>query len=146
MARNILLRGVASVEIMQLLAKAYANLGKFSEAGEYCEMAIAADRLRAPNYYLQAVILQEEGRLEEAVTALNRALYLDHEFVPAYFALGNLRLQTGKKRESQRNFANALRLLENRDPNDTIPEADGLTAGRLAEIIRTITQGRSVNE
>ena len=145
-AREILLRGEARAEIMQLLAKAYANLGKFSEAGEYCEMAIAADRLRAPNYYLQAVILQEEGRLEEAVTALNRALYLDHEYVTAYFTLGNLRLQTGRKREAQRNFANALRLLEKLDPNDALPEADGLTAGRLAEIIRTITQGRSVNE
>jgi chemotaxis protein methyltransferase CheR len=131
---------------MQLLAKAYANLGRFSEARECCEQAIAADRLRAPNYYLLAVILQEEGRLEEAATALNRAIYIDHDYVPAYFALGNLSLQVGRKREAQRNFANALRILEKLDPHDALPEADGLTAGRLAEIIRNMSQGRTVNE
>jgi chemotaxis protein methyltransferase CheR len=128
------------------LAKAYANLGRFSEARQCCEEAIAIDRLRAPNYYLLAVIMQEEGHMEEATAALNRALYVDHDYVPAYFALGNLNLQAGRKWEAQRNFANALRLLEKRDPHDVLPEADGMTAGRLAEIIRTVSQGRSVNE
>jgi len=146
-ARELPVTGEESADAMQLLAKAYANLGRFSEAREFCcEQAIAADRLRAPNYYLLAVILQEEGRLEEAATALNRAIYIDHDYVPAYFALGNLSLQVGRKREAQRNFANALRILEKLDPHHALPEADGLTAGRLAEIIRNMSQGRTVNE
>ncbi|MGA7827500.1 MAG: CheR family methyltransferase [Geobacteraceae bacterium] len=144
--RELLKTEETHVDALQLLAKSYANLGKFSEAVECCEMAITADRLQAQNYYLLAVILQEEGRLEEAATVLNRALYIDHDYVPAYFTLGNLCMQTGRKQEAQRNFANALRLLEKRNPNDTLPEADGLTAGRLAEIIRTISQGRAMNE
>jgi chemotaxis protein methyltransferase CheR len=84
--------------------------------------------------------------MEEAIIELNRALYIDHDYVPAYFTLANLSLQAGRKREAQRNFANALRLLEKRDPHDALPEADGLTAGRLAEIIRNMSQGRVVNE
>jgi chemotaxis protein methyltransferase CheR len=145
-AQELRLTGEAGADVMQLLAKAYANLGRFSEARQCCEEAIAIDRLRAPNYYLLAVIMQEEGHMEEATAALNRALYVDHDYVPAYFALGNLNLQAGRKWEAQRNFANALRLLEKRDPHDVLPEADGMTAGRLAEIIRTVSQGRSVNE
>ncbi len=144
--RELLKTGETPVDALKLLAKSYANLGKFSEAVECCELAITADRLQAQNYYLLAVILQEEGRLEEAATVLNRALYIDQDYVPAYFSLGNLNMQTGRKQEAQRNFANALRLLEKRNPNDSLPEADGLTAGRLAEIIQAISQGRTMNE
>ena len=87
------------------------------------------------------------GELEEAAAALKRALYIDQDFVLAHFALGNLNRQEGRKKESERNFGNALQLLEKRDPHEVLPEAEGMTAGRLAEIIRAMTKLRSpVNE
>jgi len=133
-------------DAMELLAKAYANLGKFAEARQSCEAAIAADRLRAPNHYLLSIILLEQGQMAEAAAALKRALYIDHDFVLAHFALGNLNRQAGRKKEAGRDFANALHLLEKRDPHEVLPEAEGMTAGRLAEIIRAMTTGgESVN-
>ncbi len=123
---------------MELLAKSYANLGRFAEAREYCEKAIAVDKLRAHNHYLLSIILDEQGEQEEAAAALKRALYIDQDFVLAHFALGNLNRQSGRKKESERNFGNALHLLEKRDPHEVLPEADGMTAGRLAEMIRAM--------
>jgi chemotaxis protein methyltransferase CheR len=138
-AREFLSSGVRSADAMELLARAYANLGRFAEARRSCEEAIAADRLRAHTHYLLSIILQEQGHPEEAAAALNRTLYIDHDFLLAYFALGNLHLQRGRKKEAQRNFANALRLLESRDPHEILPDAEGMTAGRLVEIIRAMT-------
>jgi chemotaxis protein methyltransferase CheR len=138
--------GERGADVMELLARSYASMGRFSEARECCEAAIALDRLRAQSHYLLAAILDEEGRPGEAETAFKRTLYIDHDHILAYFALGNLGLKGGRKREARRNFRNALELLERRDPNEPLPEADGLTAGRLAEIIRQADSGRIVNE
>lgn len=144
--REFLAAGEDNQEAMELLAKTYANLGLFTEARQCCEEAIAADRLRAHNHYLLAIILEEQGELEAAAAALKRALYIDHDFLLAYFALGNLERRAGKKKESERYFANALRLLETRDPHEVLPEAEGMTAGRLAEIIRAMTWQREFSE
>jgi chemotaxis protein methyltransferase CheR len=128
-------------DLLELLARTYANLGKFAEARQWCEQALVADRLRARNYYLLANIMLEQGLPAEATAELNRTLYIDHDFLLAYFTLGNLHLQAGRKREAQRGFANALRLLERRDPHEVLPEAEGMTAGQLAGIIRAMNQG-----
>ncbi len=111
--------------------------GSLPEALGYCEKAIAADRFNPGHYYLRASILQEQGRLPEAAADLRKALYLDQDFIPAHILLGNLTLRQGNRRGSSRHFRNALRLLDRRPTEEVIPEAEGLTAGRLMEIIRS---------
>ena len=115
-----------------------ANLGKLAEALAWCEKAIAADKLEPALHYLLATILQEQGEAEAAAGALRRALYLDPEFALAHFALGNLRLAQGRRREGQRHFENALMLLRARPHDETLPQSEGLTAGRLAEIVASV--------
>jgi chemotaxis protein methyltransferase CheR len=137
--REFLAAGRNNADALELLAKTYANLGKFAEARKCCEDTLAADKLRAHNHYLMSIILLELGEPAEAAVSLKRTLYVDHDYVLAHFALGNLNRQEGRVRESQRNFNNALRLLEARDPHEVLPEAEGLTAGRLAEIICAMT-------
>ena len=119
------------------LARSAANQGSLSEALGHCEKAIAADRFNPGHYYLRASILQEQGRLYEAVTDLRKALYLDQDFIPALILLGNLIRQQGNRRGSSRHFRNALRLLDRRPPEEVITGAEGLTAGRLLEMIRS---------
>ncbi len=124
------------------LARSAANQGSLPEALGHCEKAIAADRFNPGHYYLRASILQEQGRLPEAVTDLRKALYLDQDFIPALILLGNLIRQQGNRRGSSRHFRNALRLLDRRPTEEVIPGAEGLTAGRLLEMIRsTIEDG-----
>jgi chemotaxis protein methyltransferase CheR len=133
-------------ETIALLARVYANQGKLSEALEWCEKAIVEDKMNPTCYYLLATIQQEKGHVEEAVKSLRRALYLDQKFVLAHFALGNLTLQQGNFKEAKKHFENVLSLLTAYRLEDVLPESDGITAGRLIEIIQTIMQGENVNE
>ncbi len=76
-------------------------------------------------------------QLEEAIASLRRTLYLDQQFALAHFALANLRRRQGLQQESEKHFRNALAVLGHYRPDDILPESDGITAGRLAEIIRS---------
>jgi len=125
-------------KVYSLLVRAYADQGLIKEALEWCEKAIAADTLNPGLYYLKATILQEQGAIEEAIGSLKRALYLDQDFVLAHFALGNLALQQGKFKASGKHFNNALSLLKIYGQEEVLPESEGITAGRLREIITGI--------
>ncbi len=121
-------------------ARDCANQGKLIEALEWCKKAIAADKMNPSHHYLSATILQEQGQHEIAIQALMRVLYLDQDFVLAHFALGNLHLSQGRYQEARRYFENGLLLLRKHLPDETLPEADGLTAGRLAEILASLLE------
>jgi chemotaxis protein methyltransferase CheR len=125
-------------QAFSLLARALANQGKLADALAWCDRWIAADKLDSSGHYLRAVVLQEVGDNEPARRSLQRAAYLDSDFVLAHFALGNLARNCGKVGEADKHFTNALHLLRGCQPNDLLPESDGLTAGRLTEIISAI--------
>jgi len=127
-------------EIPSRMARSCANQGQLSEALEWCEKAIAADKMNPSHHYLLATILQEQGQHDIAIRSLMRALYLDPDFVLAHFALGNLHQSQGRYREAQRYFGNVLLLLRNHPPDETLQEADGLTAGRLDEIVTSLLE------
>jgi chemotaxis protein methyltransferase CheR len=119
-------------------ARACADEGRLAEAVEWCRKAIVADKLNPAHYYLLATVEQERGQGEAAEGALGRVLYLDPDFVLAHFALGNLCLAAGRGPEARRHFANALTLLRACHADALLPEADGLSAGRLIEIISAV--------
>lgn len=129
------------VDAMTLMARIHANQGELAAALKWCEQTIAADRLNPVGHFLLATILQEQGRMEEAMRLFKRTLYLDQDFVLAHFALGNLHLAQGHRRETRRHLNNALELLRKLPQDAILPEADGLSAGRLAEIITSVMAG-----
>lgn len=127
-----------SIDTLCRTARSHANLGELTEAIKWCEKAITANKLNPAAHYLLATIHQELGQGEIAAQSLMRTLYLDPDFVLAHFALGNLCLSQGRRHEAERHFDNALALLH-AHPHDELPlEADGLTAGRLTEIITSV--------
>ena len=121
-----------------LLARALANQGKLADALTWCDRWIAADKLNSAGRYLRAVILLEQGDKAQARASLQRAVYLHPDFVLAHFALGNLARGAARNREADKHFANASHLLGSYQPEDALPESDGLTAGRLTETIAAI--------
>ncbi|MEI9895030.1 MAG: CheR family methyltransferase [Chthoniobacter sp.] len=125
-------------EMASLLARALANQGRLGDALAWCERWLAADKLDASGHYLRAMVLQELGDPEQSRRSLQRATYLDQEFILAHFALGNLARENDKPEEAGKHFANALRLLQRCEPGDLLPESEGLTAARLTEIIHSI--------
>jgi chemotaxis protein methyltransferase CheR len=120
-----------------LMCRTYANEGKLAEALRLSEQALATNKLDMELRYLHAIILQELGMVNEAIEALKRVLYLDPDMVLAHFTLGNLSLKQRKNKDSRKYFNNALELLSRYHPDAIVPEADGLLAGRLIEIIRS---------
>jgi len=130
-------RPAGDAQEMALLARACANQGKLQPALEWCEKAVAANRIDAGLHYLRSMILQEQGNIEESIASLKRALYLDPQFALAYFALGNIARRQGNLSKSNKYFENAVSLLSAYGPDDALPESDGITAGRLLEIIRS---------
>jgi len=119
-------------------ARACADEGRLAEAVEWCGKAIVADKLNPAHYYLLATIEQERGQGDAAERALGRALYLEPDFILAHFALGNLCLAAGRRSQARRHFANALTLLRACPADVLLPEADGLSTGRLIEIISAV--------
>jgi chemotaxis protein methyltransferase CheR len=127
--------GHEAAPALALLARIRANLGRIADAREVCAKAIGADKLNPGYHYLLATILQELGLTEESVASFKRAIYLDQNFVLAHFALGTVALQQGKTRESDKHLKNARLALRNYGHDDILPESEGVTAGRMEEII-----------
>jgi chemotaxis protein methyltransferase CheR len=143
---RILLSQDGSHAAMLLLARAYANQGKLAAALVLCDEAIAADKMAARAYYLRATILQEQGSLPAALLAFQQTVYAEPEFMLGHFALGSLALKQGKLKESEKHFANVLLLLARYEPEDILPESEGLSAGRLREMIVLTTSPGSTSQ
>ncbi len=129
--------GKKPVESMALLARACANQGMLAEAQEWCEKAVAVDRLDPGLHYLRAMILQEQGKVDEAIVSLKRALYLDQNFAPAHFSLGSLEKQIGKQKEAVKHFKIALSILGAYTRDEVVPMSGGMSAARLKEIVES---------
>jgi chemotaxis protein methyltransferase CheR len=126
--------------ILSLLAHSLANQGKLKEALHCCDQWIAADKLNPASHYLRSVILREQNSTLGAIESLRKAIYLDPRFVLAHFALGSISRGCGHVGEAGRHMANALQSLRSCRPTDLLPESDGITAGRLAEIIDSMNE------
>ncbi len=123
---------------MVLLAKVYANQGRLDEAAEWCWKAIAEEKLDPEVHYLLATILLEQAKNHEATRCLKRAIYLDQNFVLAHFTLGNLYLHQKYYKASRKHFENALTILRTCGQEQVLLESEGITAGRLIEILETL--------
>lgn len=125
---------------LTLLARICANQGKLDDAEMWCEKAIIADKCCAVNYYLLATIVMEKDLIEEAVSLLKRALYLDPHFALANFVLANLLMRIGNRKPAKKYLDNAFNLIAARNADEVVPESEGITAGRLLEIITAMKQ------
>jgi chemotaxis protein methyltransferase CheR len=133
---EILTHNPNDIEAMALLARIYANKGELDEAQNWCEKALTTDKLNGRWWYLYATILQEQGLDEDALVALKRALYLDQNNALVHFTLGNLMRRLKNDNEAKLYFINALSILSGYQQEQVLPESEGLTAGRLAELIK----------
>ena len=120
------------------LARALANQGKLADALAWSERWIGADKIDPAAHYLHAMVLQETGEREAARRSLDRAVYLQPDFVLAHFALGNLARADARSSAANKHFSNALHVLRGCLPDQQLPESEGMTAGRLREIIGTL--------
>jgi len=119
------------------VARELANRGRLEEALAWCNEAVKRDNLNPSLRFLRATVARELGQLSEAVTSLEQALYLDADFAMAHFALGTLAQRLGRYRQARRHLHASLDLLARMRPEDPVPEGSGVSAGKLADVIRT---------
>lgn len=117
-------------------ARACADQGRLNEAETWCDAAIGADKFDPALRYLQAVILEEQGRSDAAIDSLKQTLYLDPNFVLAHFSLGNLCRRQHREREAIKHFANAIDLLRAYPRDAILLESAGISAGHLSDMLR----------
>jgi chemotaxis protein methyltransferase CheR len=72
--------------------------------------------------------------------SLKHVLFLDQDFILAHLALGNILQRQGKRQEAQRPYRIALSLLQRRPRDEIFPESEGMTAGRLREVVLAAQQ------
>ncbi len=120
---------------------AMADMGKSDEAERLCRTAVQGEKKLDPGYhYLLATIYQEQGRPKDSLKSLRHALYLDPDFVLAHFLLGNLMMLEGRSDESEKHLRNAASLLLAMKPEAVVAYSEGITAGRLLEIVQSMIQ------
>lgn len=123
---------------MSRQARLLADRGRLADASALCADALKHHKLNPTLHYLQATILQEMGRSDEAAASLKRALYIDQDFVMAHFALGHLMHRQGRYKEAGKHLGKACALLKGYAHEDIPHEAEGMSAGRLIELIEVM--------
>jgi chemotaxis protein methyltransferase CheR len=115
-------------------ARRLADEGRWTEAARACANAIDSDKLNAVAYFYQALILEQLRRHADAEQSLRRAIYLDRTHVLAHYHLALLLGRTDRRDSALLSLRTVQRLLEGMEKSQLIPDADGLTAGDLAEL------------
>jgi chemotaxis protein methyltransferase CheR len=118
-----------------LLAKIFASKLRFPEAERWVDVAIANRELAPEAHYLRGIVLQEQKRFEEALEAFRRSVFLDHTFALGHFAAAGLFARTGEPARAQKSLATVAELLSGKPADQPLPEGDGLTVGRLQELV-----------
>ena len=124
-------------EIQLLETRINANDGNLKIALSKCENIINNHKLYTEAYYLKAIIEIELGKTDLAYESLQKSLYLNPDFIISHFTLGNLMYNREEIVEANKHFKNSIQLLNKLGHDEIVPETDGLTAGRLKDMIMT---------
>jgi chemotaxis protein methyltransferase CheR len=116
-------------------ARAAAGRLEFAEAERLVSVTLERDPLMAKAHYLRGLIRLEEGDEDAALAALRRCVFSDPAFALGHFMLGGLFARAGESARSHKSLDAAASLLSDVDPNEVIDEGDGLTAGRVLELV-----------
>ncbi|NVO02216.1 MAG: hypothetical protein HXX09_05890 [Bacteroidetes bacterium] len=131
--------GNINPEIFMLLARSYANIGKHQEAEIFSEKALQIDKTNIAYRVFNATILHECGKINLALSSYKKVLYLDPDFVIAHFSIATILKSMEKRNECQKHFNKSLELLQNYSDDEILEASEGLTAGRIREIITSIS-------
>lgn len=118
-----------------LTAKIFASLVRLDEAHTAILQALGRDPVHAPSHYLHGLILQEQNRPTEALDALRRAVYLDPHLALGRFSLAVLFASTGQPARAEKELDTLTALLSTRDREELLDDGDGVTVGRLLELV-----------
>ncbi len=97
-----------------------------------------SEPINAASFYTQAAMAHENNLPEAAEQALQKALYLDPSHLLSHFLMGRIAAMLGKETKSKRHYRNVKELLAVYKDEEIIPGSEGMTAGRLKEIVNSM--------
>ncbi|MEL4898442.1 chemotaxis protein CheW [Crocosphaera sp. Alani8] len=118
-------------QVCMVIAKIYANQGKYEKAISYCNQLLKIDSLAIAPYYLLAQIAEEMGELEKAKSLLKKIIYLDPNYVAAYLDLTHIYKQEGNNKRATKMYQESLKILQMLPPETPIVERENITAYQL---------------
>jgi len=80
-------------------------------------------------------VLQHQGKLDKAIDAMRKVVYLDHTSVLGHFGLADLYRCKEQFPQALKSLDNVRRLLSARTQEELIPDSGGITAGRLRQTV-----------
>lgn len=121
----------------QMMAEIYANIGEYSEAEKYCNLALKIDSFAVYPYYILSHLADAQGNLEETKKLLKKIIYLDSNFISAYIELANIYQLEKDVSLSQKMWKNLKEVLNKLPDSQIIPDLDNLTVAQLKEQLKT---------
>lgn len=118
------------------LCRLHANRGRLAEAKASCVDMLRADPLNAEGHFTWGLIAQEEGRIDEAVEAFRKTLYLSPSFILAHHGLSVMLIHTGDEAQAERHRDAALKCVRALPDDEILPGSESLTAGQLRNMLR----------
>ena len=119
-------------------ARSLANLGKLAQARYWCDKSLEVEPLSAEGHHCRALIALEEGNPLLAGDHLRKALYLEPNHLAAHFSLATLYRRLGESQKAMLHGRQAIRLASSLPPEQSVPEADGLAAGRIVTMLKVL--------
>ncbi|MEQ8664910.1 MAG: CheR family methyltransferase [Rhodospirillales bacterium] len=115
-----------------------ANQGDWQKATQECQALIEAAPMDADAHFLLALIAENLGRNGDAVESLKRAIYIDRDHGLAYYHLGLAHARIGNAAAACKALRNVNALVSVRGDDEPVRGGDGLAAGELGEMARTV--------
>ncbi|MBA3868134.1 MAG: hypothetical protein H0X30_03185 [Anaerolineae bacterium] len=86
-------------------------------------------------HYLRGLMLMQQNELDDAFSALRRAIYCDSSFVLAHYALGELYEKRGNTAEAMRCWLRSQRSIAERQPEDQVAPNEELTVEMFRDLL-----------
>lgn len=119
-----------------LLAKLNADEGEVESTHQLLDTIEKINPLMPQAHYLRALVFEQSTALEQAKSALRRAIYADRHFVLAHYHMGELLFSEGNLPLAKRSWQMAYNMLADKEPNNPVPYGDGATVGTLLYAIK----------
>jgi chemotaxis protein methyltransferase CheR len=118
-----------------LAARIHLDRLELDRAERWAGLACQRTPLSAPAHYLRGLALQEAGRLEDALAALRRSVFLDPGSVLGQVALADLLVRLGELGRARGALRAAAALVADGDPAEPVDGHDGPPTGRVRDLI-----------
>lgn len=105
-----------------------ANQAEYAEAISELNKIIQVDNLFIEAYYLIGVLFNKLGDLDKAREGFQKVIYIDPAVVLAYFNMGNIFYCQRKFKKAEREFKNAINILNKRPKDEVVNFSEDITA------------------